>query len=124
MKSPRRHHRLTGTVIAFACALLPGALASPALGSGGGGVGTAATAHLRWWFAGPMASTWPGLPPPLTPEDVRRFVALMTSYELVAADRRSITFGEWLWLNGVTEPREWYCMMWLYWNHVRRMASE
>lgn len=83
----------------------------------------------EWWraslFAGQLTPPWelafgfPGLPPPISAADVLKFSLLLGQYTPIASEE-DLPFGRWLLMNGVTDPREWYCMMWLYWHHVRR----
>lgn len=83
--------------------------------------------HLRLLVAsfasptvsGSVASTWPGLPPPISGPVLEKFSRLLASYAMLSG-WRDMSFGEWLFINGVTDPREWHCMMWLYWRQVSR----
>lgn len=60
------------------------------------------------------------LPPPLTPSLFRTFQFLLAGYEVGYAalgPDAAITFGQWLVLNGITDPREFSCLMWLWSSH-------
>lgn len=108
---PQRH-RLPHLVTAAVALLIS---ASGAVASGHGdslrlpGTALAAT-------GAEVAVGWPGPPPPITPALVEKFYRLLVAYEMVARIR-SISFGEWLLLNGVANAREWQGMMWLYWRY-------
>lgn len=72
----------------------------------------------RWELSG----GFPGLPPPVSPDLIWKFGRLMAGYNALDVASRC-SFAQWLALNGVSDPREWYCMMWLYWQYVNRIRA-
>jgi hypothetical protein len=66
-----------------------------------------------------LAHGWPGLPPPITPAVLAKFIELLASYRLTSHDT-PISFAQWIALNGVTDPRECACLLWLYWQSMHR----
>jgi len=67
-------------------------------------------------FAWPQIGSAQGPPPPITPALFRKFQFLLAGYQAVGADTE-FTFAEWLVLNGITDPREFTGLMWLWWSH-------
>jgi hypothetical protein len=80
----------------------------------------------HWWRAASSVAGWElihgypvPIPPVVTPELLRRFHVLWSVYQAVAM-HTPISFAEWIAMNGVTDPRECACLMWLYWQGVNR----
>lgn len=105
-----------------ACALAA-LLALPVCGAGGGGNHLAGPPPA--WSTGhwELAFGYPGSPPPLTPAMVQKFFVLLAAYQALEADT-PISFAQWIIANGVTDPREQICLLWLYWNFTNRAAVD
>jgi len=109
-----------GFLAAHCAAFLPTGVASAQ--------GNKWNAHFVSWTAfastgelWPLAATWPGMPPPLTPAMLQKFSALLATFQALGEDS-SITFPQWILMNGVVDPREQICLMWLYWQYMNRVA--
>lgn len=85
------------------------ALATESLGASGG--------DSRPWSR--HAAAWPvaigdyGLPPPASSLLLRKFHHLVALYE-AAGGESMYPFAQWLMLNGITNPHELSCLMWLW----------
>ncbi|MFO0873022.1 MAG: hypothetical protein U0575_03505 [Phycisphaerales bacterium] len=94
-------------------------IAAAASGIGGSGW------HL--WHS-PQGGLWltytdQGPPPPITPQTWRLFVTLASTYEKIGSNI-PVSFAEWIVMNGITDPREQWCLMWLWWNLMHQEAVD
>jgi len=71
----------------------------------------------------PVAIGDQGPPPPITPAMYRVFVELLASYEAFGANI-PVSFGEWIVMNGITDLRTQWSLMWLWWNLHPRSAVD
>jgi hypothetical protein len=53
----------------------------------------------------------------------RVFVELLASYEAFGANI-PVSFGEWIVMNGITDLRTQWSLMWLWWNLHPRSAVD
>jgi hypothetical protein len=69
-----------------------------------------------------LAVGMPGLPPPITPAILQQFAQMLRSYHALPDDG-TLTFHQRIVLNGVTDPRQQVCLLWLYWQYTSRVAA-
>jgi hypothetical protein len=108
-------------LVAFALVAL---LALPVCGAGGGGGKHLASPPATWSIGHwDLAFGYPGSPPPATQAAVQKFFFLLAAYQALDADT-PMSFFQWILVNGVTDPREQICLLWLYWNFINRAAVD
>ncbi|MFO0873023.1 MAG: hypothetical protein U0575_03515 [Phycisphaerales bacterium] len=90
----------------------------------------AADSHGGGWHlwlpaagSGYWIGTEQGPPPPITPQTWRLFVTLVSTYEKIGSNI-PVSFAEWIVMNGITDPREQWCLMWLWWNLMHQEAVD
>lgn len=115
---PRRtlQLRLRTAAALAVCAACTATFAVSGSGSGGGEV-----LQHTWLRPGtlpalsPVAIGTQGPPPPITPAVLHLFMDLVVSYEAIGSNI-PVNFGEWIVMNGITDLRTQWCLMWLWWN--------
>lgn len=108
-RSSRIRARHRAPVLVGVAALLSLATSAVALGGGGRPIlhGLGRAWHVTYTDQGP--------PPPgaLTPLMMAKFMRLLDTYRSHGA-AGSFSFAQWLAMNGVSDEREFWCLMWLW----------
>jgi carbon starvation protein CstA len=71
----------------------------------------------------PVAIGTQGPPPPITADVLHLFLDLAASYEAVGSNI-PVSFGEWIVMNGITDLRTQWCLMWRWWSVANQSAVD
>lgn len=125
MSSARNNLTLARSVwLGGAGAMLVSVLWSTSISQGaGGGARHLWHSHTPWL----LTYTDQGPPPPVTPALWAKFMRLVTAYEAQNAGENGdnpVSFAVWIVMNGVTDPMEQWCLMWLWWSWNHQSAVD